>query len=210
VSFFLDVLGLDPSLDYHGAFFAACGSNNFLVLNRLLAHPKIDLPSVRAYAFYAALGSPAANVDRLLEGVSVVEFNAIILDALRKSPWRCGAILSFALRDPRPFDAADDDSLALRVAAERTDDAALLRRLLEDPRVDPSAKANEALASTIKNGNLAAVDVLLGDARIDPSMHNCAAFYDAVNAGYPAIVDRLMADPRVDIAAHARRALVAA
>jgi hypothetical protein len=212
VSFFLDELGLDPSANDHEAFFTACRSNNLLVLNRLLAHPKIHLPSLRERAFVAALRSPAAIMDRLLEGVSVDEFNEVILYALRNTTWRCkcDAILSFALRDPRPFDAAADDSLALRLAATHIDDARILRRLLEDPRVDPSAKANEAIASAAKNGRLAAVDVLLADARVDPSARDCAAFFDAVKGGYLAIVDRLLADPRVDIAAHARRALVTA
>ena len=82
-------------------------------------------------------------------------------------------------------------------------------RLLQDPRVDPSARNNYALKNAIKNGHLDVVFRLLEDQRIDPSAYDNEAIVLAVSAkkNRLEIVTRLLQDSRVDPSANCNKAL---
>ena len=69
--------------------------------------------------------------------------------------------------------------------------ADVVDRLLEDPRVDPSARANYALRYASKNGHLDVVDRLLEDPRVDRSADNYAAIKWARKNNHPNVVERL-------------------
>jgi hypothetical protein len=75
---------------------------------------------------------------------------------------------------------------------------AVVERLLQDKRVDPSANNNNAVRLAACFGHLAVVERLLQDKRVDPSANaNCAVLH-AAYFGHLAVVERLLQDERVD------------
>jgi len=95
---------------------------------------------------------------------------------------------------------------------------AVVKRLLQDPRVDPSAFDNEALIQTIENRlpyqneaqQLKMIEILLKDPRVDPSALDNEALRLASEAREFAVVERLLEDKRVDPNTHKNLALKAA
>ena len=77
-------------------------------------------------------------------------------------------------------------------------DIDVVNRLLDDPRVDPSADNNCAIRSAAKNGHLDVVNRLLEDPRVDPSSNNNCAIRWAAKNGHLDVVNRLLEDLRVD------------
>jgi surface antigen len=75
---------------------------------------------------------------------------------------------------------------------------AVVERLLQDRRVDPSAGDNYAVRLAAQNGHLAVVQRLLQDERVDPSACNNYAVRLAAMNGHLVVVDRLLQDERVD------------
>jgi ankyrin repeat protein len=75
---------------------------------------------------------------------------------------------------------------------------ALLKRLLQNPKVDPAYKNNSAIQWASQKGHLAIVDRLLQDERVDPSDKNNDAIRIAFTFGHFAVVIRLLRDERVD------------
>jgi hypothetical protein len=77
---------------------------------------------------------------------------------------------------------------------------AVVERLLQDKRVDPSADDNYAVRLAAQRGHLAVVERLLQDERVDPSADDNYAVRWAAQNGHLAVVDRLLEDDRVDVA----------
>ncbi len=75
---------------------------------------------------------------------------------------------------------------------------AVVRLLLRDPRVDPSAQDNAAIRWASERGHVDVVQLLLADPRADPSVRNHQAIRMASEGGYDAIVGMLLEDPRLD------------
>jgi hypothetical protein len=81
-----------------------------------------------------------------------------------------------------------------------------VNRLLQDPRVDPTAgplchnpfEDISPLQHAIEAGHLAVVERLLQDKRVDPAVKHNHAINLACEKGHAAIVQRLMQDERVD------------
>jgi hypothetical protein len=74
----------------------------------------------------------------------------------------------------------------------------VVNRLLQDSRVDPSARSNEAIRKACENGQLGMVNRLLDDGRVDPSAMENDAIRGASQNGYLHVVNRLLQDQRVD------------
>jgi hypothetical protein len=74
----------------------------------------------------------------------------------------------------------------------------IARILLNDPRVDPSAKDQEPLKRAARNGHVDTVKVLLNDSRVDPSALHQRSLKLAAGNGHVDIVKVLLNDPRVD------------
>ena len=74
----------------------------------------------------------------------------------------------------------------------------VLKILLEDPRVDPSANDNFALRLASAEGHTEVVRILLADERVDPSAKDNEALRWASSEGHTEVVNLLLADPRVD------------
>jgi ankyrin repeat protein len=70
--------------------------------------------------------------------------------------------------------------------------------LLQDPRVDPSARNSDAIQWASYNGHLEIVTLLLQDPRVDPSDDNNWTIKYASAKGHLEIVTLLLQDPRVD------------
>jgi ankyrin repeat protein len=92
----------------------------------------------------------------------------------------------------------DDEGHDLIQIASRYGHLAVVDRLLQEARVDPSAGHNYAILLASDNGHLAVVDRLLQDPRVNPSDANNWAIRCASENGHLAVVDRLLQDMRVD------------
>jgi hypothetical protein len=75
-------------------------------------------------------------------------------------------------------------------------------RLLQDERVDPSANNNYAIGFGAQNGHLDVVERLLQDVRVDPSADDNDAVAWAAGNGHLAVAERLLQDKRVDPSAN--------
>ena len=75
---------------------------------------------------------------------------------------------------------------------------AIVERLLQDSRVDPSDNDNWAIIFASENGHSAIVERLLQDSRVDPSDDENLAIRWASQNGHSAIVECLLRDDRVD------------
>jgi hypothetical protein len=81
----------------------------------------------------------------------------------------------------------------------------VVKKLLKDPRVDPSNCDNYAIKWASRNGHIEVVNILLEDPRVDPSdTNNYALRWSAHELKYPkenpkmeCIIDRLLLDLRV-------------
>ena len=74
----------------------------------------------------------------------------------------------------------------------------LVRELLKDSRVDPSADNNFAIQEASRYGHLEVVRELLKDSRVDPSANNNAAIRLASKNGHLEVVRELRKDSRVE------------
>ena len=74
----------------------------------------------------------------------------------------------------------------------------VVKLLLQDPRVDPTANDNYAFIYACENGHTEVVKLLLEDPRVDPSANNNFAIHCASENGHTEIVRLLLQDPRVD------------
>lgn len=92
---------------------------------------------------------------------------------------------------------AKDDDIAIRMSASRGY-TEIVKLLLKDERVDPTACDNYALRWAALEGHIEVVKVLLADGRADPAAEdNWAVRVAAVN-GRLGIIRLLLDDPRVD------------
>jgi ankyrin repeat protein len=92
----------------------------------------------------------------------------------------------------------------------RDNDIGQVRLLLQDPRVDPSARNNVAIRFAAANGHLEVMPLLLQDHRVDPSARYNEAIREAARKGHLEIVRLLLQDPRVDPSADDNFAIRAA
>ena len=86
----------------------------------------------------------------------------------------------------------------LLLDAIKRDDLEVVRKLLEDPRVDPTVNDNWAIQVASDNGHLEVVRLLLADPRVDPSADDNWAIRQASENDHLEVVRLLLADPRVD------------
>jgi hypothetical protein len=74
----------------------------------------------------------------------------------------------------------------------------VLKKILQDPRVDPSGNHNGSIRSASTNGHYKVVELLLQDPRVDPSRLGNEAIRRASTNGHYNVVELLLQDPRVD------------
>ena len=74
----------------------------------------------------------------------------------------------------------------------------VVRRLLADPRFDPSTSCRILTMIAVQGRSLETVQALLADPRTDPGDGDNISIRNAAYYGLTAIVEALLADPRVD------------
>jgi ankyrin repeat protein len=74
----------------------------------------------------------------------------------------------------------------------------VMKMLIKDPRIDPSASNNWAIRMASGNGHTEIVKLLLNDNRVDPSADKSYAIQMASAYGHTEIVKLLLNDNRVD------------
>lgn len=100
-----------------------------------------------------------------------------------------------------------DGSFALETAVQ-AGCAKSVARLLQDPRVDPSANDSYAIQEAAFQGHGKIVKILLQDQRVDPSADDSYAFRWAARHGHAQIARMLLQDQRVDPSAMRNYALI--
>jgi hypothetical protein len=74
----------------------------------------------------------------------------------------------------------------------------VVKLLLADPRVDPSANDDEAFNDACMDGHVEIVTLLLADTRVNPSANDDEAVQSACRDGSVEVVTLLLADSRVN------------
>lgn len=74
----------------------------------------------------------------------------------------------------------------------------IVKLLLQDPRVDPGAYANEAIRMAVNGKHPRVVNLLLEDSRVNPADYHNQALRIAIASGNEEITDLLLSDSRVD------------
>ena len=82
-----------------------------------------------------------------------------------------------------------------------------VKRLLQDPRVDPNTKEGAPLVHAANNGSVEIAKILLQDPRVDPSLRDQLALSYACMNGRLPIVKLLLQDTRVDPSGENQRPL---
>ncbi len=104
------------------------------------------------------------------------------------------------------FDPSFHDNLAIRYAcmygssdiAVENGKIEVVKLLLQDKRVDPSANHNHAIRWAIEKGFSDVVEILLQDNRVNPSDFGNAAIRETSENGFFDLVKLLLKDKRVD------------
>jgi ankyrin repeat protein len=151
-----------------------------------------------------------AIVKRMLEsGKLRRRRNGNLNDAIERAAAN-GHVVDYLLRHAMFDPSADDNrnrnrnrAIAIQLAA-KNGHLAVVERLLQDERVDPSASNNLAIRMAAQNGHLTVVERLLQDPRVDPSAN---AIQFAAVRGHVAVVERLLDDDRVDPSANNNNAV---
>jgi len=150
---------------------------------------------------------PAANKNLLIRLACMLGYPALVKHLLESGTTYPG------------FDPATEGNWPLSLACKHGQ-ADVVRLLLKDPRIDPTARADnvfrECLAKLDSKYGYSGVDLhgctgimqlLVADGRVDPSRHRNNALVYACNLGDATLVKLLLADPRVNPADLNNRAL---
>jgi ankyrin repeat protein len=107
-------------------------------------------------------------------------------------------LVQMLLRDPRTetYDSSEPDSIPLLAACDH-DSVEVVRVLLADQRIDPSAH-NQIAITTAANGDI--TKLLMRDKRVDPSALDQRALYSALKYGHDSRLRWLLTDDRVQLA----------
>jgi hypothetical protein len=103
-------------------------------------------------------------------------------------------------------DPSEYDNEAI-INAVKLGNTEIVRLLLSDPRVDPSARNNQAI---INAKNTSIIRLLLNDKKVDPSAQNNKALINAVKTKNKYAAKFLLKDERVDPSAQNNESLIAA
>jgi ankyrin repeat protein len=114
------------------------------------------------------------------------------------------SLLSHDLFDPSVRDDENDSAIEIASYYGRTE---VVRLLLSDNRVDPSACDSYAIKWASQNGHDKVVRLLLSDNRVDPSDINNYAIKMASHNGHVEVVRLLLSDNRVDPSADDNEAI---
>lgn len=167
-------LGADPSVNNNEYIATASYEGALPVVNRLLEDERVDPSANNNRALFNAVGSNNAPVlERLLKDSRVdptVNHNELLRHAVY---FGYGGILDLLLKDSRvdPLYHKEDQTPLLEMAFYHNQ-AVSARRLLSDPRIDPTVNNNTPIREAAISGNLEIVNLLLSDPRVNPFQPN--------------------------------------
>lgn len=107
------------------------------------------------------------------------------------------------------FDPGINSSSMLR-GAVKARDIASVKKLLQDERIDPSAKNNYALKKACRKGFTRIVTLLLAHPKVDPGAEDNYAIKFASERGHAKVVRLLLAHEKVDPSSEDNRAIILA
>ena len=154
--------------------------NRLNIVDRLLIDPKIDPSIFHNLAIIEASQHGYLDlVNRLLEDrrVDPSDLNnvAIIMTTanIDQGSSYC-RVISRLLDDPRVNEPSVDpfNNDIFRENLTCVDDVDLMKKLLADPRFDPSENDNDAIRMATSYSSMEVIELLLADPRVDPSTDN--------------------------------------
>jgi len=107
------------------------------------------------------------------------------------------------------FDFSGLDNYAIQIASN-VGHTNVVKLLLQDKRVDPSANKDYSIRKASKNGHADVVRLLLKDGRVDPSAREDYSIGKASENGHADVVKLLLEDGRVDPSRTANYAILVA
>ena len=135
---------------------------------------------------------PENVIMKIIKCISSKTKNDLMLSAAIKGYY---TVIKTLISDPQVDDDTFNISLS-RACEYGQEDIAFL--LLQDRRIDPSAKNNEAIRMASSKGHDKIVDLLLVYPRVNPSDDSNKAITSASGNGHFKVVKLLLTDPRVD------------
>ncbi len=203
---------INPAYYHNGSVRVATENGHVNVVKELLKDPRVD-PFSRQYgfrvseiygkksAFAIAVSKGNANIVKLfLAHPGVDTYDQKDIKPSDVNDKRVSILLS---NDPH-FGTEFNELLTLAII---DDDVAEVKKLLKDPRVDPSARNNDAVVVAVYKGNEEIVELLLQDPRVDPAANDSASIIMAALHGGADIVKLLLRDSRIDPSAHYNEAV---
>ena len=186
---------VNPAARDNEAIRVAASNGHAAVVQLLLADPRVNPASRNSAALLRSMSHLAVVQLLLADGrVNVAE----------QDNWaiRHAAVDGYAAVVDALIVNGADPSARNNEAIRRSTDVAVIRRLLEDPRVDASAGDNVAIRAAADGENAEAVRMLVaaaqGNPAIDPSAQNNYAIREAALVAHVEIMRILMTDARVD------------
>jgi len=190
VEFLLDEPSVDSSLNNNEALLVACDLGYVAMVDRLLNHG--DSSGTRFI-------DPSKNDNEALR-LAAAKGHQEIVELLMKHPRVKASVNAVPVSAPQSTLTEEEKVREWhRVLMNDIELGYLLgvKRLLENPLVDPSRNDNEAIRLAASKGYREIVELLMADPRVDPSANDNEALRLAGSKGYASIVDLLLRDPRV-------------
>ncbi|KAJ3032067.1 UNVERIFIED_CONTAM: hypothetical protein HDU68_006840 [Siphonaria sp. JEL0065] len=118
-------------------------------------------------------------------------------------------LIKTKMRESRHFSSSSKDN-RLIIWTSRLGHAEMVSMLLQDPKVDPSARSGAAIRIASQKGHAGVLQVLLADPRVDPAVLENYAIRLAAQNGYLEACRILLKDERVDPSAQNCAAVISA
>jgi ankyrin repeat protein len=178
----------NPGANENEALCIAIKNDEFELMNILLQQKGIDPSAFNNIALRTAIlttntHSTFNSVTILLNDARVdptANNHELLMFAFSRNRYASAIHL---IKDGR-IDPSVDNNAALFVAIDTYGDTELVRLLLADLRVDPSARSNQAIVDATMyvrhSGSSELVEVLLTDPRVDPSVQDFKALYNVL------------------------------
>lgn len=186
--------GIDPSMDNNQAIIEASSMDHNEVVKMLLQDPRVD-PSIDSIILLNICQNGHIDTIRILlqdTRIDIHQYRNVFEDIISSGHL---VIIELFLHNLK-LESEDYNKIFMLLCAYNFD--GLVKLLLRDPRVDPSANNNAAIKYASNNGNYHIVRTLIQDPRVDPSDNNNAAIIEASLYGRLRVVKLLLKDPRVD------------
>lgn len=121
--------------------------------------------------------------------------NKALCKACRKGYKEVARLLLEFGKDIKPFEPRNKPLILAASHGRRS----IVRMLLDQDGVDPSASSNQAIRDAALHGHEDVVELLINDGRCDPSALSQAALKNAASRGHLKVVKALVRDKRVNV-----------